>query len=119
MESAEQTEQAGQDARPAAPEFLLRSVNRAKVEGNKALQTGKPIGEVVELICNTLIEAIGEEGYGFAHNSFAATFMAQAKDAGLMRQALAAIMVKVETEGQFTDASAVKQVLESLTPLPS
>lgn len=105
--------------RPAAPDFLRRSVDKAKVAGNTALQTGKPIGETVELVCNTLIGSIGEEGFGFAHSSFAPTFLRQAQDCGLMRGLLVAIKDHIMTHGSFTDAEGVEQVLSRLTPLPS
>lgn len=104
---------------PAAPDFLRRSVDKAKVEGNKALQTGTPIGEAVELICNTLIGSIGDEGFGFAHNSFAPTFLRQAQDCGLMRGLLVAVRDHIKSEGSFSDADGIDQILSRLTPLPS
>lgn len=111
-------ESTNQNEAPAAPEFLRRSVDKAKLAGQRALSTGEPIGKTVELICNTLVEAIGHEGFGFAHSTFAPQFMAQARDNAIMREALAAVMVKVETEGQFTDAEAIKTVFGLLTPIP-
>jgi hypothetical protein len=106
-------------APPAEPDFLVKAKNAMKVAVNKALNTNEPVGAAIDTGVNAFMTSLAESGFGFAHNSFAKTFIEQAQDTTKLRNAMLEIKAAISKDGSFSDTDALDDLMKSLRPMPS